>query len=136
MWSTCPRIFSKHAAFLLVCFCAATVLFMGGCVSYRSGQAEARKELAEGKLGVARYGLYSDDWATAYRLAEVKYSIKSRGFGCIVTDDDIDWVRGYNSVMSPAIEAKYGKDWRHTLLAEVKAMSPDDVKKLESQYSR
>jgi hypothetical protein len=74
------------------------------------GQAEAERDLAAGRLCQKTYGLPAP-WCRGYEaLAGQKLGVEFRAVaGCVVDEELIERVAGYNELMRRAIEGRFGK---------------------------
>jgi len=77
---------------------------------YRKWQAKAKGEIRAGRLALKQYGYtrrghgrYDDILRTKYHIGE------ARGYGCMMTEETIAEVNGYNETMMTEIERRYGK---------------------------
>jgi hypothetical protein len=76
-----------------------------------SGQANALKEIAEGRLALETYGLPSRTRGPYIDLLKTKYDIQLRAVaGCIVDSTITGHARGFNEVMMTEIEKRFGAD--------------------------
>jgi hypothetical protein len=66
---------------------------------------------ARGHYEVQTFG-YPAPWRAEYRrLLRERYGVEVHAVaGCVVTEDLVWYVRGYNSVSRPRIQARFGKD--------------------------
>ena len=95
-------------------FVAGLALIAGGisysCAAYYNGKIEARLDLLRGEYNIRSYGA-SGAWREKYReilLREYGVNLVEVA-GCIVTDELVEEVRGYNEVSEAAIERRYGQ---------------------------
>lgn len=77
---------------------------------YRKWQAKAKGEIRAGRLALKQFGYtrrghgrYDDILRTKYHIGE------ARGYGCMMTEEIIAEVNGYNETMMTEIERRYGK---------------------------
>src|SRR3954471_15438201 len=94
-------------------------LLVGWWVSaYPHGMAAAWFDHARGRFEVKTYGL-PVPWTPEYRrLLRDRYGVTVRGMaGCVVSEDLVWYVRGYNEVSAPRLNGRFGKD----ILAECAA---------------
>jgi hypothetical protein len=79
-------------------------------LNYMAGQIQAWRDLAGGKLELEFAGLPADHFREYSQLMQKQYGVKVRGVaGCIVEPDIMAHLRGYNDVMEPEIERRFGK---------------------------
>jgi hypothetical protein len=78
--------------------------------SYNRGRIAARRDLARGRLRIEDFG-YPDDYVHAYGdILEREYGIQLDWVAaCVVRPSLVSEVAGYNSIMVPAIERRFGK---------------------------
>lgn len=72
--------------------------------SNEKGKADARRDIAEGKLIIRRYGL-----TTPPPELKKKYGIEIVEGGCLVSEDLIEYAEGYNEISKAEIKRKFGK---------------------------
>ncbi len=79
--------------------------------AYPRGMLVAWADHARGHYEVQTYG-YPMPWAWEYRrLIQDRYGVEVHSVaGCVVTEDLVQYVRGYNDVSRSRIQARFGKD--------------------------
>lgn len=79
--------------------------------AYPRGMIGAWADHASGHYEIKTYG-YPAPWAWEYRrLVKERYGVEINAeAGCVVTQDLVWYVDGYNSVSRPRIVARHGKD--------------------------
>lgn len=95
-------------------FIAVSYLYPGlGLTGAARGRAEAKRDIAAGKLGIRMYGMYPE-WDPQLRAllqsrfgADLTYVL-----GCVVKSDEdreiLERARGYNEEMEREIERRFG----------------------------
>jgi hypothetical protein len=79
--------------------------------SYRAGKEAAAKDLKQGILAVETYGLPMPSYGEYENLLKKNYHIELRPIaGCVVDDDILNHVKGYNEVSKAEIHRRFGKD--------------------------
>ena len=76
---------------------------------FEKGRAEARTDVANGKYLIKRYGLvpgYSPELLTKLKK---KYSIEIINFGCLVSNEDNLYGKGYNEISTAEVRRKFGE---------------------------
>ncbi len=76
--------------------------------SYQRGIADARKDIENKIYVVQTYGLSTVEDGLYRRKLTKTFKIEFRGFGCTVTNNEIEYVRGYNEISKPEIEKTLG----------------------------
>lgn len=76
--------------------------------SHQRGIADARNDIQNKVYVVQTYGLSTNEEGVYRRKITKTFKIEFRGFGCTVTDNEIEYVRGYNEISKPEIEKKFG----------------------------
>lgn len=72
------------------------------------GKTQAEQDVSEGKFNVLAYGLESLA-GKIYRETLLKeYGVGVRNLGCQTTDEDREYMNGYNQVSKAAIERRHG----------------------------
>jgi hypothetical protein len=80
-------------------------------LAHEEGQMTARRQLANGKLGLLFYGLDTGHQLIREKLLRERMGIESKVVGgCMVVPSDAAHADGYNEVMLPTITAKFGSD--------------------------
>jgi len=79
--------------------------------AYPRGMLVALFDDARGHYEIKVYGLPAE-WSYEYaRLMKLRYGVEINAVaGCIVTDQLVNYVAGYNAVSQPRIEERFGKD--------------------------
>lgn len=79
--------------------------------SYYEGRADAKRDLASGILRLHAYGLPAWSAEEYDRIFLEEYGVEHEWVaGCVVTTRLVEHARGYNEVMSAAIEQRFGAD--------------------------
>jgi hypothetical protein len=83
----------------------------------RDGAAEARADIAAGRLRFLRYGLLNPSAIDDERILMEKYGFESKWIaGCMVHEDLMRFASEYNAVMSAEFERRHGacslEQWR------------------------
>jgi len=79
--------------------------------AYQRGVADAKKEIAEGRLALESFG-YPPPWLGTYRrILRERHGIEERSVaGCVVDAEIISHARGFNEVMRREIHKKWPAD--------------------------
>jgi hypothetical protein len=98
--------------------------------SFLKGRLAAKKDLKKGQLGYKAYGMIDSETSYFIGIMQNNYGINVDWVaGCIVMPWEENAAAGYNSVMVPIIERKYGKGiWseagRRAVAASIAASVP------------
>jgi hypothetical protein len=78
---------------------------------YSQGKEDAQRDLAHGEQIVKTAGKQAS-WAGWWnRILQEKYGVKLVwGVGCTGSEDEFDYVRGYNEIARQVIREKFGND--------------------------
>ena len=92
---------------------AALLTFLIGICSagnfpYESGRLQAYVDVARGRYELQVFGTIDRELAEFSKIAANEYGIEVYTHGCIISDQGIERVRGYNEVSEAAIKRKYG----------------------------
>jgi len=92
---------------------AALLTFLIGICSagnfpYESGRLQAYVDVARGRYELQVFGTIDRELAEFSEIAANEYGIEVYTHGCIISDQGIERVRGYNEVSKAAIKRKYG----------------------------
>ena len=102
-------------------------LACNGCdkVLSNKGAADARADLAAGKLAIETSGLPAP-WRTTYaRLLRERHGIELRTVaGCMIGDEDLQHMKSYNSLMEAEISRRFGADLLEKTADEARRLSP------------
>ena len=84
---------------------------------YQAGSVEARHDLATGKLAVETYGFPVECSSEYAQLLRERHGIELRPVaGCVVDARIAGHARGYNEIMMPEIERRFGTNvWQQTM---------------------
>jgi len=98
--------------------------------AYPRGMAAAHIDLARGRYEVLTFGL-PPSWDREYRrLLKERYGVEVHTVaGCMVTEEEVWFVDGYNSVAEARITSRFGKDVFAECAADARASSPGDDRK-------
>ena len=79
--------------------------------AYVAGHTSAQRDIQRGILAVESAGLMAE-WSGEYvRLLKQRYGVDDRGVaGCVVDDEIIGHMRGYNEVSNAEITRRFGTD--------------------------
>lgn len=92
-----------------------------GCAT-RSGEADARRDLAHGLLVEDSCGT-PVPWYDEYKqLLRERYGIEFRSEGCVVDDAVLSYAKGYNKVMDAEIERRFGTNFWDKTTADAEAL--------------
>lgn len=92
------------------------------------GQADARRDLAAGKLGVETFGLLRRDHADFRSILKERYGIEIHVVaGCVVNSTITGHATGYNQIMNAEIEKRFGKNLFERVWKEI-----DDAREKEN----
>ena len=83
---------------------------------YPIGKAEAQHDLADGRLAYETYGLPAPYFDEIVQLFRERYEVELRlTGGCVVIAQISEHARGYNEIMKPEIERRFGTNvWART----------------------
>ncbi len=78
---------------------------------HAQGQADAQRDLERGEMIFKTAGRQAC-WAAQWnRILQERYGVKLVwGVGCTGSEDEFDYIRGYNEIASQAIMQRYGSD--------------------------
>jgi thiol-disulfide isomerase/thioredoxin len=76
--------------------------------SYEKGVEDARKDIADGKLLVKRYGLTPAATPEVLEKLKKKYSIEIVEYGCLIPSGFAEYAKGYNEISALEIRRKFG----------------------------
>jgi len=79
---------------------------------YARGKIEAIQDLQRGRMGFRQTGFVVEH-TTFKRMLLKSYGIRFDWVSCITTDEIEAKVAGYNEIMQPVIESRYGKDLKN-----------------------
>ena len=77
-------------------------------MNYQKGKTDATNDVAKGVLIIRRYGLTAGIAPESLKKLKEKYGIVYYDYGCIVTPNLIEYVKGYNEISQAEIKRKYG----------------------------
>lgn len=104
-------------AFLACCGC--------GKSPSSNGDADARADLAAGKLAIETAGLPAP-WRTTYaRLLRERHGIELRSVaGCMIGEETLQHMKSYNSLMEAEISRRFGADLLEKTANEARRITP------------
>jgi hypothetical protein len=77
--------------------------------AYQQGRADALRDLAKGVLAYETFGLPKPDFSEYQQVLLERYKIELRPIaGCVVDSRILGHSYGYNQIMGPEIERRYG----------------------------
>ncbi|MEK7951424.1 FEKKY domain-containing protein [Luteolibacter soli] len=104
-------------AFLACCGC--------GSSASRKGKADARADIAAGKLGLETAGMVSPGIATYERLLYERHGIQVRSVsGCVIDKKIMQHMEAYNEVMKAEISRRFGEDALEKIADEAQRLKP------------
>lgn len=77
-------------------------------LTYEKGEADAVSDIAKGKLIIKRYGLTPGVSPESLKELKEKYGIEYFEYGCVVSANLIEYVKGYNEISGAEIKRKFG----------------------------
>jgi thiol-disulfide isomerase/thioredoxin len=80
-------------------------------LTYEKGKANAGNDIAEGKFIIRRYGLTPGIAPESLKKLKETYGIEYIEHGCVVTNNLVEYVKGYNEVSKAEIKRKFGLDF-------------------------
>ena len=82
-----------------------------GGPSEQRGRADAKADLSHGRFRELGFGLPAP-WLPLYAsILKERYGVEFEGVaGCMVTQETVNYVRGYNAVSAEAILRRFGRD--------------------------
>lgn len=94
--------------------------------AYRSGRADAERDIRRNYLGVEEYGktpVFADNYA---KVAEHRFGVHvKRVAGCVVDDQILGHAKGYNEISESEIRRRFGRD----VLVEARVVATDKWEK-------
>ena len=98
-----PQLLAASLAFL-VGLCST------GDFAYHIGCIQAHIDVARGQYQLQVYGTVDGGLEEFSEIAAREYGIEVVPHGCIISEQGIERMRGYNDVSEAAIKRKYGRD--------------------------
>lgn len=77
--------------------------------SYLKGRTDAARDADAGKLAVWSVGLMSVYDYTLRDLLLKNYNVQLMGKGCVISEEDEQWVEGYNEAAQAEIDRRFGR---------------------------
>jgi len=110
------------SAIILVAIVGAIVWLTRTPAPYSAAAAE--KDLSRGVVRLYSYGLSAVQMANhtpTQRIDAVyaKYGFKEENLGCMVTDEQIQQISQYNSVVERYLNKRHGNGWRENFTREL-----------------
>lgn len=114
---TSKKILLGCCALLLSCSQVFAQDRSNGDIEHERGRTEAARDLKQGEFVIKSWGLATARVGAIPSSVDVyesmlweKYKIRHETVGgCLVDDDTVRYVAGYNAVSIPAIEARHGR---------------------------
>ena len=104
-------------------------LFLASCSRFSAritGIRDAKRDLAKGTFAVETMGLRRSDSFERDEILRQRHGIETRVVaGCVVTEELVAHMEGYNSVMKPEIRRRFGQDVFERTLAEAGKNLPE-----------
>jgi thiol-disulfide isomerase/thioredoxin len=76
--------------------------------SYEKGIEDAKKDIANGKLIIRRYGLTPDITQDSRTKTKADFKIEYAEHGCLVSKGEIEYIKGYNEISRSEIKRRSG----------------------------
>lgn len=77
--------------------------------TFEKGRTEARKDIADGKLIIKRYGMTMAIPPAELKGLRRKYGVEIVEHGCLITNGFIEYVNAYNEAVGAEISRKFGR---------------------------
>ncbi len=79
--------------------------------NYKKGIENAKKDISNGKFVIMRYGFGPGIAENSRNKLKEKYKIEYKEYGCIVTPNLVEYIKGYNEISQAEIKRRFGKDF-------------------------